>query len=142
MKRHHVMVIDDDHYSLELYNFTVKWSGQNEFYRSEADPLKALEDLKYCSLSEPEKFPEYILLDLKMPQMDGFTFIEEFEKFFPDQLDRISFIITTSSIRKQDKIKALSYENVKDFISKPIPADYIERLIKEGSHYPLSKHEN
>ncbi|HKJ78709.1 MAG TPA: response regulator, partial [Prolixibacteraceae bacterium] len=80
----------------------------------------------------PKIFPDYILLDLRMPEMHGFDFIREFEKSFPQRINKTVFIITTSSVIQKEKDEAFKFESVKEYIVKPIPPDYIEKLVTVG----------
>ena len=141
MNNNYVMVVDDDSYSTELYNIIMESSPYKPYFSSEEDAVKALDDLKFMDLNEPEKFPVYILLDLNMPEISGLEFIKIFRDTFPHRVNSTSFIITTSSVRTKDKNDALSFDCVQDLIIKPIPGNYIEQLIINGinaSHDPQS----
>ena len=131
MTKKNIMIIDDDEYTIDLYSMMVEMMSANGFIKTELNPLKALDDLKRIHESEIDKFPDHILLDISMPEMNGFDFIDRFLKAFPDKKNTTDFIITTSSILEKDKKKADRLECVKDFIIKPIPADYIEKLVNQ-----------
>lgn len=132
MINNYVMAVDDDSYSTELYNVIMESSPYQSYFRSEEDAVKALEYLEYMDINEPEKFPEYILLDLNMPEINGLEFIKIFRETFPGRINSTSFIITTSSVRAKDKNEALNFDCVEDLIIKPIPGNYIEQLIING----------
>ncbi|MFW5645584.1 MAG: response regulator [Bacteroidota bacterium] len=130
MSRKKIMIIDDDEYTIDLYKMMIEMISANGYISTELNPVKALDDLKRIYEAENNKFPDYILLDISMPEMNGFDFIDHFQKLFPDKSKSTDFIITTSSILEKDKEKANSLRCVKGFIIKPIPADYIARLIQ------------
>lgn len=130
MSKKNIMIIDDDEYTIDLYKMMVEMISANGYVTTELNPKKALSDLKNIHELENDKFPDYILLDISMPEMNGFDFIDRFMELFPDKSNATDFIITTSSILEKDKQKADSLECVKDFIIKPIPADYLGKLIK------------
>ncbi|MFW5820650.1 MAG: response regulator [Bacteroidota bacterium] len=131
MSRKNIMIIDDDEYTIDLYNMMVEMIPANGCVTTELNPVKAMDDLKVRNEINDHIFPDYILLDISMPEMNGFDFIEMFLESFPDKKNTTDFIITTSSILEKDKERADSLECVKDFIIKPIPADYIAKLVNQ-----------
>ena len=74
------------------------------------------------------KVPELILLDLNMPLMDGWEFLETFEKEFPQFAERTKIYILSSSINPMDKERAVREKGVCGFVEKPLDFDQIERL--------------
>ncbi|MCB0762072.1 MAG: response regulator [Flavobacteriales bacterium] len=70
-------------------------------------------------LDDPEiSFPDVIYVDLNMPVQNGFEFIQLFErKYFPFYPHCRLFMLT-SSLRAEDKDYAMSYQSVRDFVSK------------------------
>ena len=77
------------------------------------------------------KVPELILLDLNMPLMDGWEFLETFEKEFPQFAERTKVYVLSSSINPMDKERAASEKAVCGFIEKPLDFEQIERLKKD-----------
>lgn len=134
MRVYNVMMVDDDTFTNELASMVIKWSPYEKYFRVNEHADEALNTLMELYREGSEEFPDYILLDLKMPEIHGFDFIREFEANFPERKDKTFFIITTSSILKKDRNKALSFNSVIDYIVKPIPGDYIENLIMNGYH--------
>lgn len=132
MRRNNILIIDDDNYTIELYNMIVDWSDYKANVSTELSVSKALDDLHNINENQSNHFPDFILLDLRMPEMHGFDFIRKFEESFPDKQNKTSFIITTSSVIKKEKEEAFKFDGVKDYLVKPIPADYLEKLVKEG----------
>ncbi len=125
-------MVDDDTFTNELASMVINWSSDASYFSVREHAGEALKELRELYNNNSEKFPDYILLDLKMPEIHGFDFIREFEDSFPERKDKTYFIITTSSILKKDKKEAFSFNCVIDYIVKPIPGDYIENLILKG----------
>lgn len=125
-------MVDDDTFTNELASMVINWSRYSSYFcvRERADI--ALQELRDLYKSNSDKFPDYILLDLKMPELHGFDFIREFETSFPEKKNKTHFIVTTSSILTKDKKEAFSFDSVIDYIVKPIPGNYIENLIAHG----------
>ena len=70
--------------------------------------------------------PDLILLDLNMPLMDGWDFLEAFAGM--DIHPLVPIFVLTSSIRPNDQERALRYEEVKGFFSKPLNNATIARM--------------
>ena len=132
MKKNHVMIIDDDNYTIDLYNLIIEMLPQKSLVTTENKALNAMKLLDHLYHHEIERFPDYIMLDIWMPGFHGFDFIKNFQERFPDRNGKTSFIITTSSIIDSDREKAFRFECVKDYVIKPIPSNYIEKLVNEG----------
>lgn len=81
------------------------------------------------SLSLMEALPDVILLDLNMPIMDGWEFLEEFISLKPRLGKKISIYIVSSSNDPADVMKAKSISEVTDFVIKPVTeAKFVEMI--------------
>jgi len=119
---HTVLVIDDDdcfHYLCTVL-FTRATAEFNVL--TARDGIEALEVLR---TSEEE--PGLILLDINMPRMNGHEFLAEFAKMSPRKIPVVAML--TNSDRKQDRLQALTYSFVKDYLVKPICKDDVSRLL-------------
>lgn len=88
----------------------------------------ALDNLKPL-MKTGENFPELILLDLNMPIMDGWQFLDEFIK--EDCPKKTIIYIISSSIDPVDVEKAKEYQNVSSYVIKPITRDKIRYIAEE-----------
>lgn len=81
------------------------------------------------SLFLMEELPDVILLDLNMPVMDGWEFLEEFISLKPKLEKKIPIYIVSSSNDPEDIMKAKSINEVTDFIIKPVTeAKFVEMI--------------
>jgi len=123
----HVLLIDDnkiDNYITEHNITKSKIAKKINVYTSVIDALEFLETLK----NNPEEFPDIIFLDIRMPEMDGFGFLEAFKKY-PDAIHaQCKIIMLTSSNDPQDIKRSLQYPFVKKFLTKPLLLSMLEDL--------------
>jgi CheY-like chemotaxis protein len=87
--------------------------------------LKALE---YISDSTHE-VPDTILLDINMPVMDGWQFLDGFSKVKNGFNKKVTIYMVSSSINPVDLARAKSYSDVTDYIFKPITTADLQRLL-------------
>lgn len=82
--------------------------------------------------NEVDKLPDYIFLDLNMPYMDGWDFLDEYVKIIPKLAKTITIYIVTSSILESDRQKAAKYTQVSDFLVKPIKKEQFAGIIEDA----------
>lgn len=105
---------------LEVYQF----SKQLTSYRSAEEALEKLNDARQ------QTAPDVIFLDLNMPNVDGFGFLEAFQALPNEVRDKSKIVVLTSSNSQEDKLQALAYQNVVHFVTKPLKQSDIEDLKK------------
>ena len=122
-------IIDDDKLTVKLISILVSKNKFCEEIQSFDNAQHAIDKLKQ-NASNNGVLPDAILLDLNMPAMDGWQFLDEF-MLLPIKKE-ISIFIMTSSIDPVDIEMAKKYKIVKDYVEKPITSkklDLISNLI-------------
>lgn len=79
-----------------------------------------------------ETIPDVILLDINMPIMDGWQFLDEFITIESHKM--ITIYIVSSSIDPMDLNRAKRYENVSNYIIKPISLQTLKNIMQEVIH--------
>lgn len=72
--------------------------------------------------------PRLIFLDLNMPEMNGFDFLESFKRFPQAVKDKTKVVVVTSSDSQADWERALSYESVTHFMPKPLSNKELDNI--------------
>lgn len=108
-----VLLIDDNPSCNFIMSEFIKLADKHIEVQVTESVEQALDQLSFS-----DQFPEVIYVDLNMPILNGFDFIELFEKEFHLAHPKTKIFMLTSSLREEDKVKALTYESVQDFVSK------------------------
>ena len=93
--------------------------------------LEALNHLK-AIIDDPALFPDIIFLDLNMPVLDGWGFLEEFKNLRSAVDKSVRLYIVSSSVWQKDIDKAKGVPEVTDFIIKPISINQLFRVMDSG----------
>jgi len=90
----------------------------------------AIDQLVEIQKKDPANLPDYILLDINMPIMNGWEFLDEYTRLNLDPLGKSKIFIISSSVFSNDINRARSYPLVKSFISKPLSVEKIKELFE------------
>ncbi|MCU0423385.1 MAG: response regulator [Bacteroidia bacterium] len=116
----HLLLIDDDEMFLFIQKRLISSSNLIGDPICFTDVLAALEHIK----NNPEQI-SLIFLDINMPIMDGWDFMDELKK---NDLKNVKVVIVTSSINQDDRIRANNYDIVVGFIEKPVKVESLNAL--------------
>lgn len=123
-----VILIDDDRIFNLINEQTIHSSNFAIRVKAYTNAEVSLKELNDILQNNPEDFPEVIFLDINMPVMDGWQFLEKYKQLPADKIKNCKVYILTSSIDPNDMEKSRTYASVKDFITKPLTVEKLNKL--------------
>ena len=119
-----VYIIEDDSIAAFILKKEIERNGSfGEAYTFENGEI-ALQQLK----KDNSNLPDIIFLDINMPIMDGWEFMDELVALKPDF--EVPIFMLSSSINPADMSKARDHHKIKGFYSKPITQEMLENIIE------------
>ncbi|NDV16480.1 response regulator [Muricauda sp. TY007] len=128
MKSVNVFVVDDD----DIYQFTIGVTLKSipavRSTRTFSDGAEALEYI-VVHQNDVDELPDIIFLDINMPILDGFQFMEEFIELLPKLNKSIKVYMVSSSMDPKDIKKADRIEEISDYLIKPLNSNDIKEIV-------------
>ena len=121
-----IMIIDDNRIDLFIHTELIK---QINISSTISEYSFATQALKFLEENEIDQWPNLILLDIHMPIMNGFDFLEKYALLPVSKRNKCYVIIVSSSLDTGDKIKSVENEHVLELLEKPMNTDKLKNIL-------------
>ena len=120
-----VLIVDDDEVSNFIYTKTM---AQVDFATNVVTKRSANDALQFLKNSSKVNPPDIVFLDINMPIMNGWEFLEEYRKFSRDNVKDVVLVMLSSSVFREDIEKSREYPEVNEYVSKPLTKETLEKI--------------
>ncbi|WP_276374856.1 response regulator [Chryseolinea sp. H1M3-3] len=121
------ILIDDDPMNNLICKLTIEMTFGQSDVKAFVNPEVALNYIQTDFANLPDT-TGLLLLDINMPIMSGWEFLEMFDNLRFDLKERIKICILSSSIDERDKERSYANKNVLDFLVKPLTDKDVQRI--------------
>ena len=130
------MLIDDDDDDNYFHQLVINKMNITEHIEVALNGEEALIFLK----NENQTQPDIIFLDINMPKMNGWEFMEAYKELRADQKAKVVVMMLTTSENPEDKRRAALYPEIISFNSKPLTEEMLAATLEK--HFSDTKHES
>lgn len=123
-----ISIVDDDsvyQFTMQVYAETLNISDKMMYFNHGEEAIAYLNK----NIGNENKLPDLILLDMNMPVMDGWQFIEEFFSLELNISKKIVIYMISSSVREEDIQRAKSLSLLSGYLIKPVERENLQQLL-------------
>ncbi|MBO9204499.1 MULTISPECIES: response regulator [Niastella] len=130
-----ILLVDDDEPTNFLNRLAVEELACIDYIKVIPGAREALEYLSCARNPEPLNrecpTPEIIFLDINMPAMDGWEFLEKYEALPEAHKGSIIVVMLTTSFNPEDELKARNIQSVNEFRNKPLTSEMLQDILNK-----------
>lgn len=127
---HCILLIDDDPDDNYLHQLIISESGLCQTTRVAESGTEALRYLTQTNAPDYLR-PDMIMLDINMPGMNGFEFLDQYHQLPDEQKSRLVVLMLTTSLNPDDRHRAGSIAEVTDYQAKPLTQAMLRQLVAD-----------
>ncbi len=125
-----ILLIDDDPDDVFIHRLVIEESGLCDDVR---EATTGAEALRY--LTQPDRvaypFPDLMLLDVNLPGMNGFEFLQEYRRWVPNPPVSPVVVVFTTSLNPVERERAETFDGVSGYHVKPLTTSLLYRLVEK-----------
>lgn len=129
-----ILLIDDDEPTNFLNKMVIEEVDCTERIEIMQSAREALRYLSNTTNKGKYPQPDLIFLDINMPAMDGWEFLEKYNQLHNEQKAKIIVVMLTTSFNPEDELKARNIAGVSGFRNKPLTTDVLKQILHQ--HFP------
>ncbi|MCY7329585.1 MAG: response regulator [Saprospiraceae bacterium] len=130
-----ILLVDDDAEDNYFHQIIINEMNITERIEVALNGVEALNFLK----KENQIHPDIIFLDINMPKMNGWEFMEAYKELRADQKAKVVVVMLTTSENPEDKKRAGQFPDIIGFNSKPLTEEILNRILEHN--FPEDKNE-
>lgn len=126
-ERLHFIVLDDSKLDCFIAEKVIQNIGRSESVHSF---LQARDALSFIKDRTEDEYNTILFVDIQMPMMNGFEFVEAFDKLPADKKEKYIVFMLSSSINENDIAKVKTFPTIRKFINKPLTGQTISVVLQ------------
>ncbi len=131
MKLKHILLVDDSRATNFIHEIVIKETGLVEVISIVENGMEALNYLQ----DQKNLKPDLILLDINMPKMNGWEFLEKYELLDVNMKAEVVLVMLTTSMNPEDESKAARFSEVSGFENKSLSKEKFEAIVEK--YFPI-----